>query len=211
MIKFVYFDLGGVAISDFSGGTERWNTMKSIMGVKKEFDHAFDELYDQYEHDGLCLARDVDTLIPIFTKRFGMHFPPSFSILNYFVNHFEPNRYLWPVIEKVKKNSGVGLLTNMYVNMFDGIEKRGLLPPFDWDVIIDSTKVGLQKPDPKIFELAQKESGVNKNEILFIDNSKNNVDAAKKFGWQVFYYDSSDHEESCRKLMGFINESEEKK
>jgi hypothetical protein len=39
---------------------------------------------------------------------------------------------------------------------------------------------------------------------LFVDNNRKNTDAAEKFGWQVFYYDSSNHEESCKKLMEFI-------
>lgn len=206
MIKFVYFDLGGVAIRDFSE-TNKWGVMKDVMGVKKEFDRAFDQLYDQYELNELCLTRDVDSLIPIFTQKFGMRFPVNFSILKYFVDHFERNISIWPVIGKVKQTCRIGLLTNMYVGMFDEIQKRKLLPPFKWDVVIDSTKVGLQKPDPKIFALAQQESGVNQEELLFVDNSQKCIDGAKRLGWQTFFYDSSDHEQSCKKLLKFISTS----
>lgn len=34
MIKFVYFDIGGVVVKDFSGNN-KWNEMKKFMGVKK--------------------------------------------------------------------------------------------------------------------------------------------------------------------------------
>ena len=89
--------------------------------------------------------------------------------------------------------------------MFDDIKNKGLLPPVEWEITIDSTKVGLQKPDPKIFDLAQKQSGVNNSEILFVDNNQKNIDAAEKFGWQTFYYDSSNYKESCRKLNQFFD------
>lgn len=123
----------------------------------------------------------------------------------YFIDHFEKNISLWPIIKKIKKSCRVGLLTNMYVGMFDEIKKHGLLPPIDWGVIIDSSKVGLQKPDPKIFEFAREKSGVCEDEILFIDNSEKNIKAAKKFGWQVYLYNSSKHEESAKNFSEFIN------
>ena len=70
MISFVYFDLGGVVIKDFSG-TDQWTEMKKVIGVEKSYEKEFDELYDKYELSELCLTRDVDTLIPIFAKKFG--------------------------------------------------------------------------------------------------------------------------------------------
>jgi epoxide hydrolase-like predicted phosphatase len=199
MIKFIYFDVGGVVVKDFSG-TNKWVEMKKVMGVKQKFDKEFDRLYNQYEIKELCLTRHVDTLIPIFAEKFSMGFPQSFSMLEYFIDHFEKNRSLWPLLEKVKKNYGIGLLTNMYIDMLDGIRKKGLLPPIDWDVVIDSSKAGLQKPDRRIYGLAEKKSGVNSEEILFVENSQKNIDAAKKLGWQTFLYDSSAVENASREL-----------
>lgn len=200
MIKFVYFDIGGVVVKDFSG-TDKWAVMKDVMGVRKEFDKDFDQLYNKYELEELNLTRNVDTLIPIFIKKFGMNFPPGFSMFKYFIDHFEQNRSLWPIVKKVKKTYGVGLLTNMYIGMLEEIQKRGLLPPFEWDVVIDSTKVGLQKPDTKIYKLAQKQSGIDSGEILFVDNSQRNIDVAKELDWQTFFYDSSDMEKASNELL----------
>src|SRR3989344_6191224 len=204
MIKFVYFDVGGVVIKDFSG-SNKWEIMKKDMKVRKEFDQEFDELYNKYEKEELCLSRNVDTLIPIFSKRFGMSFPKNFSMLKYFVDHFEQNNSLLPVLKRVKKVCGIGMLTNMYVGMLDEIMKRGLLPTIKWNFVIDSTKVGLQKPDSKIFKLAQKQCGANREEILFIDNNRKNINAAGEIGWQTFFYDSSKHEETCKELNQFLD------
>lgn len=203
MIKFIYFDVGGVVIKDFSG-TDKWFEMKKVMGVKKVFEKEFDQLYNQYEKDGLCLNRPVDSLIPIFAQKFKMGFPPNFSMLDYFINHFEKNSHIWPIIRKVKKYKKVGLLTNMYLGMLERIKERDLISPIDWDLVIDSTEVGLQKPDPNIFKLAQKKTGVKSPEILFVDNSQRNIDAAGNIGWQTFFYDSTNHKQSCQRLAVYI-------
>jgi putative hydrolase of the HAD superfamily len=84
----------------------------------------------------------------------------------------------------------MGLLTNVYPRMLDEVKKRKILPPIQWDVVVDSSVVGYQKPDPKIFEIAQKMAGVDKSNILFVENSIENIDAAKVLGWNTFHYDS---------------------
>ena len=202
MIKFVYFDIGGVVVKDFSGNDKRGN-FKKLIGVEQEFDKEFDKLYDKYEDEDLNLTREVDSSIPILSEKFKIQFPPDFSLLTYYVDYFQPNTSLWPVITEIKQTSKVGLLTNMYVGMLDLIRDRNLLPSIDWDVVIDSSKVDLQKPDPKIYLLAQKLSGVENGEILFVDNSKKNIDAAKNLGWTIFYFGSSDYEKSSSDLLEF--------
>ena len=202
MIKFVYFDIGGVVVKDFSGNDKRGN-FKKLIGVEQEFDKEFDKLYDKYEDEDLNLTREVDSLIPILSEKFKIQFPPDFSLLTYYVDYFQPSTSLWPVITEIKRTSKVGLLTNMYVGMLDLIRDRNLLPSIDWDVVIDSSKVDLQKPDPKIYLLAQKLSGVENGEILFVDNSKKNIDAAKNLGWTIFYFGSSDYEKSSSNLLEF--------
>jgi len=204
MISFVYFDLGGVLIRDFSG-TNKWIDMRRRFGIPEAKDKEFTDLYKKYETEALCLSRDVDTLIPIFAETFGIQFPKEYSWLTDFVSNFEKNPSIYPIIEKVEKTCRIGILTNMYVRMFDAIKDAELLPPFSWDVIVDSTVEGVQKPDTKIFVLAQKMAGVKNDEILFIDNSMKNIEGAKKFGWQTFWYDSKNHEKSCQQLSAFLD------
>ena len=203
MIKFVYFDIGGVIIDDFSN-SDKWQKMKSSIGVRPEIDKEFDGLYDKYEFEGLCLSRHVDSLLPIFSRKFNIKFPEGFSIFKYVIDRFYQNNTIWPIVAEVRKKYGIGLLTNMYVEMFDEITKRGLLPPVNWDVVIDSTTVGLQKPDIKIFELAEERSGFKSKEILFVDNNQKNIDAANDFGWNTFLYDSANHVKSSKELSAYF-------
>ena len=202
MIKFVYFDLGGVVINDFSKNN-KWEVMKKVMGVKPSFEKEFDEFYDKYEHEDVCLTRPVDTLIPILEEKFNMKFPKEFSMNQYFIDHFDRNSFIEPVIKEINIKSKIGILSNQYVDMFEGIQKKNILPKVKWDVVVDSTKVLLQKPDPKIFEYATNKAGVLKQEILFVDNSQKNIDAGIKFGWQTFFYNSANHKKSSEELLTF--------
>lgn len=49
--------------------------------------------------------------------------------------------------------------------------------------VIDSSEVGLRKPDPRIFELAlEKLGGVSPEQAVFVDDFEGNVEAARRVG-----------------------------
>lgn len=199
-VSFVYFDLGGVVVRDFSGN-DKWFQLKKELGISDANDSDFEDFFDKYEAK-VNIGRGIETLIPLIKKRFGSKFPKNYSLLtNGFVNRFEKNKSIWPVVDKIHQECRIGLLTNMYPRMFKTIGKRGLLPKIEWDVIIDSSIVGIAKPDRRIFKLAEKEAGFKGREILFVENNPNQAKAAKEFGWQTFLYDSARPENSSKKLL----------
>ncbi len=203
MISFVYFDVGGVVIQDFSG-TQSWQHMLTDMGVVTPDQHdAFAALWSEYKHD-VALRRDVDTLIPLIESRVGIVLPTGYSLLSDFVSRFHRNPSIDPVLTKAKGVSRIGLLTDMYPRMYQSIVAAGLMPPCIWDQIVDSSVVGLRKPDPAIFLLAMERAHVTAEEILFVDNMKANTDAADALGWQTFLYDSSDMVGSSEKLLQLL-------
>ena len=84
------------------------------------------------------------------------------------------------------------------------IKERELLPKVKWDAIVDSSVVGLRKPDEEIYERAEREAGVKGEEILFIDNMAKNLVMAEKRGWETFLYNSADYEQSNKELREFL-------
>lgn len=48
--------------------------------------------------------------------------------------------------------------------------------------VIDSSEVGVRKPDPKIFELALDRLGVSPERAVFLDDFQGNIDAAERVG-----------------------------
>jgi len=201
MIKFVYFDLGGVAELDFSK-TNNWQELNKELGIKPEQEKEYTEWFDQKEKE-VCKGLDIETLVPYIRKNFNPHLPKNYSFLMAFVNRFKFNPSIWPVIQEIHRELPVGLLTNAYPNMLNEIIKKKLLKSFKWDVIIDSSVVRISKPDVKIYKLAEKESGFKGNEILFVENSQKNIDGAIKCGWKTFMYDPADTKKSSEDLLFF--------
>lgn len=205
-ISFVYFDVGGVAIKDFSD-TDKWNIMiDDYLGIPVDKRESFDKLFDKYEND-ICMGKiEVDDLKPFIKEQFNPHLNSNVSLLNYFVDNFESNSSLWPIIEKIK-NEGlkIGLLTDQYLGMLDLIASHGLLPTVQWDVVIDSSVERFRKPMIEMYEIAEQKAGVPQEEILLIDNRQKNLDPAAARGWQTFLYDSRDYGKSSLELGQFFS------
>ena len=109
---------------------------------------------------------------------------------------------------RLKKKTQVGLLTNMYPGMFDATKRKHILPSIEWDVIVDSSLELLQKPNRKLFELAEKKTSVPHDEILSVDNGREHVQEAQAFGRQTFLYDSSNHHAAAQELDKFLRKQE---
>lgn len=205
-ISFVYFDVGGVAIQDFSD-SPKWDQMMKDMGLDQYDRSTVDAIYNQYE-DEICLGRrHVDTLIPLYVEKFDLVLPPDFSMQTYFIDHFDANEGIWPIAESLKQTAKIGLLTDQYPGMLKEVMRRKLLPPLDWDQVIDSSVEGVRKPMPEIYELARSRAGFPAEEILFIDNRQKNLDVPKSMGWQTYLYDSSNYEQANSDLAKFIENS----
>ena len=61
-----------------------------------------------------------------------------------------------------------------------------------FDVIVFSSEVGVCKPDPKIFQCALEQLGVEASETLFIDDRERNVHGAKALGIHAIHYRDRD-------------------
>lgn len=201
-ISFIYFDIGGVTILDFSGNN-KWEEMKRDLNIPASLDQEFDEYYDELSRS-LHVGKELDMCLPDIAKRFDLVFPANYSMLADFIMRFKPNEFIWSVIQQAKQKSNIGLLTNMYPRMLDSIKEAELLPQINWDVVIDSSIVKLQKPDKEIFAYAQAEAGVPGKNIFFIDNDPRNIDAARDLGWQAYLYDPSNPEKSSQELAQII-------
>ena len=193
MIKFVYFDLGGVVILDFSK-TNKYQQMKDTIGVSVEQGQRFDNWFDEKEN-----------LLNLGKESLDLNFENINLTLADFVNRFEINKSIWPVIDEIRRHCRVGLLTNMYPGMFEAIKKREIIPDINWDIIIDSSVEKIAKPDPMIYQLAEERADVKGDQILFVENTPGHIKAAQTFGWQTFLYDPAHPESSSNNLLAFFH------
>lgn len=202
---FIYFDLGGVVLKDFTS-SDKGLDMLTDLGVDPAKAPRFRELWNTHAEPRVCLDYDADDFQPIIEQEFGVQLPQDYSLLQHgFVDRFESNPGIVPVLMQLNERVKTGLLTNMYPRMLKAIKStQGLMPTVLWDVIIDSSEVGLQKPDIAIFAYATQLAAKPKEQILFIDNTVENLDVAAAYGWQAYYYNSANYEKSNEQLGQYL-------
>lgn len=201
-IRHVYFDVGGVTLLDYSG-TDKWIEMKRALGVTKDQDIVFDAVWKKHR-DRICIDCDVDTIVKDFEFALATKLPENYSMLEDFTNRFEQNDSIWPIVRATKEKYSVGLLTNMYPRMLSSIQAKKLLPDIEWDVIVDSSVVGYQKPNEAIYGVAEQMVHVEPESIFFIDNSSEHLETARKRGWQTLLYNPQDPATSNQEIVKLL-------
>lgn len=99
----------------------------------------------------------------------------------------DPNMYV--LIDQLKDNGlRVGMLSNIDDRYTKLIRDFGFYEPFDPCLL--SCEMGLEKPDPKAYELLLKTINLPAEEIVFIDDKAENVEAAKAIGIDAIVFES---------------------
>lgn len=90
------------------------------------------------------------------------------------------------------------VLSNMSREFIDFLRKQEVYRNFDGDVI--SCEVGVVKPMPEIYDLLLERFALDPAETIFIDDRKENIEAAERRGISGFHFDRNDYEGSCQRL-----------
>ncbi|MHB1488751.1 MAG: HAD-IA family hydrolase [Acidimicrobiales bacterium] len=72
------------------------------------------------------------------------------------------------------------LLTNNFVSGISGSDPRPVLAYFD--LILESSKAGVRKPDPLFYEMACEQLGIHPTQAVFLDDLGINLKPAKAMG-----------------------------
>jgi putative hydrolase of the HAD superfamily len=89
------------------------------------------------------------------------------------------------MIDAVRQVKGAGYRTALLTNISRSGEAvwRSLFAVDElFDVVVDSSQVGLRKPDPAIYLLTCERLGLHPEQCLFVDDLRCNVDAAADLG-----------------------------
>ena len=102
---------------------------------------------------------------------------------------------------KLRARYKVGLLTNATKDLEEMLlEHHGITDLFD--VVINSARVGLAKPDVRIFHLAAERLGVPASACVFTDDMPHNVEGARAAGMQAFQFQGAAHLKSELRALG---------
>ncbi len=93
------------------------------------------------------------------------------------------------IVQKLRKNYRVVLLTNQNALAFRALDKDLHLSGMFDDSIV-SGEIGVKKPDKGIFNYILKRFNILPNELVFVDDSAENVEAARKAGIRGIQFSS---------------------
>jgi len=90
------------------------------------------------------------------------------------------------LLGRLRERFHLGVVSNFYGNVATLCQEAGLAR---WlDVIVDSTQVGMSKPDPGIFRIALDELGVGSDQSIFVgDSYENDMLPARKIGMKTIW------------------------
>jgi putative hydrolase of the HAD superfamily len=122
----------------------------------------FDEFCTLFEAEALALGHAVDAR----------------AVLALLAGEVRPE--MVEAVRRCHEHCKTGLLTNNFVAPEGGIGLDEVLSLFD--VIIESSKVGVRKPDPRFYQLACEALGIEPHEAVFLDDLGINLKPARQMG-----------------------------
>ena len=191
-IKNIIFDLGGVIINiDYNLTAKAFEQMGisnfNVLFSQAQQSHLFD-LYEKGQISSAEFRMEIKKII-------GHHYTDEAidKAWNALLLDIPPNRLT--LLNKVKTKYSTFLLSNtndIHIETFNGYLKQTFgVNNLDgyFNKLYLSYKVGMRKPDAEIFELVLSENNLLPHETLFIDDSIQHIESAKKLGINAYWLD----------------------
>ena len=106
----------------------------------------------------------------------------------------EPDLGMERVVNQLKEDGiKVGLLTNSVPEFWPVIERTINTKLFD--CIVDSSQVGVRKPDERIYELTARKLGMSTSSCVMIDDLHHNIKGAEQAGMAGILFTSAEETE----------------
>lgn len=102
------------------------------------------------------------------------------------------------MLDMIRELHEHGVALGILTNNVQESAWRALVPAELLDVIVDSSEVGLAKPDPQIYELLLDRLGRQGPEVAYFDDLEENIPPARALGIQAFLYEDA---AQCRKEL----------
>lgn len=194
-IRFVYFDINGTLVRFYQ---RAFTQAARDLGVAAD---VVETLFWRH-NEALCNGR---TSLEEFNHEVARELGATgFDWHKYYMDNVQAMPGTDELVKWAAENFEIGILSNNYPGFIDELKTKGLIPDADYKVVVDSCKVGMAKPDPKIYEKAQELAAVEAGEILLIDDTRSFLTAADNTGWQVLWFDEDNPEGSIARIKKYL-------
>ena len=179
LVRFIYFDLHQVMV--LISGLQQCQLAAIKLRTTPALIEHLKLSYEKRLLTGQVSLREFDRIICRQTKQM------DFSWRDLYLQVIRANPVIQNLAATLNNQTSIGLLTNAFEGNVSALLAAKKLPDI-FKVIVDSSETGLLKPQPEIYDRAQKLANVPPSEILLIDDHPVNILAAQEMGWRAYRY-----------------------
>lgn len=187
MIKAITFDYGGVIkIND----SDLIADICEYLNISKEDWH---KEYFKINHLANTQNVSFEDIFTMVTSKFSKSEEAKNHVLGLMKSNkgkYHLNDELVSIIKELRnKGYKTALLSNNSIELRQRLKDDGIIDIFDG--IIISAEVGLQKPQPGIFDILFKKLELKPDELVFVDDTLRSLEGAESIGYiPVLYKDN---------------------
>jgi putative hydrolase of the HAD superfamily len=190
-VTFIFFDINGCLVRFFH---RAFTAIAQDTGLSPDI---IESVFWQH-NDAVCTGEmSIPEFNKVFAKELGLD---AIDWQSYYLDAVEPIAEMHQLVRWAGQNYRIGLFSNIGSGFIEDMKKHKLIPDVAFDTIVDSSKVGLIKPDPKVYEVAEAMAGVPGEQILLIDDTRANLSPARVAGWHVMWFNDYDSIESTERV-----------
>jgi len=195
-IRALFWDVGGVLLSNAWDHEERDLAIQHFLLDKSEFELRHQELLTPFEEGRLTLEEYLQRAVFYKPRPFS---PDDFKRFMFSLSKPKPQ-----ALEFARSLSGkylIGTINNesRELNQYR-IETFRLVETFD--LFVSSCFVGIRKPNPRIYRLALDLTQHTADECCFLDDRPVNIEAAAEVGMQTVLVKNSDQLQRDLQTLG---------
>src|SRR5579875_799595 len=174
--RAVIFDFGGVISTSPLLGMRAYCEREGVpMDAIRQLFATHDGAWSKFEMNAISREEFVEAFEA--EARANGYTLDGWGFLDAFFAGMAMRPEMIAVVRSLHGRYKVGCITN---NVRAG-DRNPLLDEL-FEVVIESSKVGLRKPDPRIYQIACQELGVRPEEAIFLDDFGVNLKAARELG-----------------------------
>jgi putative hydrolase of the HAD superfamily len=200
----IIFDFGGVLTKD--------PHRELVINFIRDTFHLTQEQFEKVNEEkrqAIKQGKSDEEFWLSYAKTKGVQLPPgwsqSFKSVQKECIGVNPNMYV--LVEELRKEQiPIAMLSNVDERLGKLIREFGLYEPFDPCIL--SYEIGMDKPDPKVYEFLLKKLGLAANDVVFIDDRHENVESAKNVGIDAILFLSEAQLRSELNKRGILNKLE---
>lgn len=204
--KLILFDWGNIVESHTTGYTcyDAWKELFYECGY-----NAHENILPLLYKYGICIIKNIkefEKAYNLMAKEF--HLNKSYKeFINLYAEIFDKIDYYKEVADfekSLKDRCYIGILSNLTVLDKERLDKQVDLSQYDY--VFLSFEMELEKPKIEIYNKVQSKLPFHPKDILFIDDSKENIEAASKIAWNTLQATGLELEKIKAKCEDFLKQ-----